>query len=69
MKAIGVIHRAIAEGEINMSFYEIIGNKAILYVSYGYVVCLPFYKGVLAFENINLIQRGSHETLIVEDGL
>ena len=58
----------IAENEIYTGFHEIIGKKTALFISHRLSAC-RFSREILVFENGNVVQQGSHETLAEEEGL
>ncbi len=58
----------IAENEIYTGFQEIIGKKTALFISHRLSAC-RFSREILVFENGNVVQQGSHETLAEEEGL
>lgn len=58
----------IAENEIYTGFHEIIGNKTALFISHRLSAC-RFAKEILVFEDGNVVQQGSHDTLVEKEGL
>jgi len=53
----------IAEFEIYSKFNEIVGDKTAIYISHRLSSC-RFCDDIAVFHEGELIQRGSHETLI-----
>ena len=58
----------VSENEIYASFHEVIGNKTALFISHRLSAC-RFAKEILVFENGNIVQKGSHNTLCGVPGL
>lgn len=57
----------IAESEVYRNFNEIVGNKTAIYISHRLSSC-RFCNDILVFHEGRLIQRGSHEHLLAEEG-
>lgn len=58
----------LSEIEIYTHLNELIQNKSAIYISHRMSSC-QFCDDILVFEHGNLIQRGSHEELLHQDGL
>jgi ATP-binding cassette subfamily B protein len=56
----------IAEFEIYSKFNEIVGGKTAIYISHRLSSC-RFCDDIAVFHEGKLIQRGSHDTLIVDE--
>ncbi len=56
----------IAEAEIYSRFNEIIEDKTAIYISHRLSSC-RFCDDICVFDNGNLVQQGSHETLLAEE--
>ena len=56
----------IAEYEIYSKFNEIVGNKTAIYISHRLSSC-RFCNDIAVFHEGELIQRGSHDTLIADE--
>lgn len=58
----------IAEAEVYSKFNEIVGNKTAIYISHRLSSC-RFCDDIAVFDNGQIVQQGSHDTLIAdEDG-
>ncbi|MBQ7944751.1 MAG: ABC transporter ATP-binding protein [Lachnospiraceae bacterium] len=57
-----------SECEVYAGFNKMVGNKTALYISHRLASC-RFCQDILVFDNGQVIQRGSHEELIEQDGL
>jgi len=58
----------IAEAEVYTKFNELIGDKTAIYISHRLSSC-KFCDEIAVFEEGAVVQRGSHEELLQEDGL
>jgi ATP-binding cassette subfamily B protein len=57
----------IAEFEVYSKFNEIVGNKTAIYISHRLSSC-RFCDDIAVFHEGELIQRGSHDTLVADEG-
>ncbi len=57
-----------SECEVYAGFNKMVGNKTALYISHRLASC-RFCQDILVFDNGQVIQRGSHEQLLEQDGL
>jgi ATP-binding cassette subfamily B protein len=57
----------IAEYEIYSKFNEIVGNKTAIYISHR-LSAFKFCDDIAVFDKGELIQRGSHDTLLADTG-
>jgi len=55
----------IAEYEVYTSFNEIVGNKTAVYISHRLASC-RFCDDIAVFNEGELVQRGSHDTLVAD---
>jgi len=55
----------IAEYDVYLRFNEIVGNKTTIYISHRLSSC-RFYDDIAVFHEGQLIQRGSHDTLLAD---
>lgn len=55
----------IAEAEIYSKFNEIVGNKTAIYISHRLSSC-RFCDDIAVFDNGQIVQQGSHNTLVVD---
>ena len=58
----------ISEYEIYKSFNELVEEKTAIYISHRMSSC-RFCKQILVFDHGQIVQQGSHETLVEEGGL
>lgn len=58
----------VSELEIYERFDEMIDEKTAIYISHRMSSC-RFCENILVFDNGNIIQMGSHDSLVSEDGL
>lgn len=58
----------VSECEVYGGFAEMVGNKAAIYISHRLASC-RFCQDILVFDSGNVIQRGSHEQLVNQQGL
>lgn len=58
----------VSEYEIYAGFDQMVGEKTALYISHRLTSC-RFCQDILVFDNGKVIQRGSHEELLKQDGL
>lgn len=58
----------VSEYEVYAGFDEMVGNKTAMYISHRLASC-RFCRDILVFEGGRVIQRGSHEELIGQEGL
>lgn len=58
----------IAEAEIYENFNEMIQDKTAIYISHRMSSC-KFCDEIVVFENGSIIQQGSHDELVNQDGL
>ncbi len=57
----------IAEAEIYEKFDEISGDKTAIYISHRLSSC-KFCDEILVFQNGSIIQQGTHDTLLADEG-
>ena len=57
----------IAEYEIYSKFNEIVGDKTAIYISHRLSSC-RFCDRIAVFDNGNVVQMGSHDELLDNDG-
>ncbi len=57
----------VAEYEIYSKFNEIVGDKTAIYISHRLSSC-RFCDDIIVFDNGELIQRGKHEELVLNNG-
>jgi len=58
----------VSELEIYERFDEMVDEKTAIYISHRMSSC-RFCENILVFDNGNIIQMGSHDSLVAEDGL
>lgn len=58
----------IAEAEIYQNFNDMIQDKTAIYISHRMSSC-KFCDEIVVFENDSIIQQGSHDELVNQDGL
>lgn len=58
----------VSEYEVFAGFDRMVGNKTAMYISHRLASC-RFCQDILVFDSGRVIQRGSHEELIGQDGL
>lgn len=58
----------VSEYEIYAGFDRMVGEKTALYISHRLTSC-RFCQNILVFDQGRVIQRGSHEELLKQDGL
>jgi len=58
----------ISECEIYEGFDRLVGDKAAIYISHRLASC-RFCNKILVFDKGNVVQNGSHEKLVVKEGL
>lgn len=58
----------VSECEVFAGFDRMVGNKTALYISHRLASC-RFCEDILVFDKGCIVQRGSHEQLVEEDGL
>lgn len=58
----------ISECDVYESFDRLVGHKAAVYISHRLASC-RFCDRILVFADGNVVQNGSHETLVKQDGL
>ena len=58
----------IAEAEIYARFNEMVGDRTAIYISHRLSSC-RFCDEIAVFDRGQIVQKGSHETLVREDGL
>lgn len=58
----------VSECEVYAGFDKMVGNKTAIYISHRLASC-RFCNDILVFDAGNVAQRGSHEELIMQDGL
>lgn len=57
-----------AEAEVFEGFDKMVGNKTAIYISHRLASC-KFCEDILVFDMGQVVQHGSHETLMEEKGL
>ncbi len=57
----------VSEYDIYRRFNELVGRKTALYISHRMSSC-RFCDNILVFDNGRIVQKGSHETLMHQDG-
>lgn len=57
----------IAEFEVYAKFNEIVGNKTAIYISHRLSSC-RFCDDIAVFHEGEIVQRGNHDTLIMDEG-
>lgn len=57
-----------AEAEVFEGFDKMVGNKTAIYISHRLASC-KFCEDILVFDKGQVVQHGSHETLMEEKGL
>lgn len=57
-----------AEAEVFEGFDKMVGNKTAIYISHRLASC-KFCEDILVFDKGQVVQHGSHETLMKEKGL
>ncbi len=58
----------ISECEVYAGFDQMVGKKTALYISHRLAYC-QFCEDILVFDQGTVVQRGSHEQLVKEDGI
>ena len=58
----------ISECEVYAGFDQMVGKKTALYISHRLASC-RFCEDILVFDQGTVVQRGSHEELVKEDGI
>lgn len=58
----------ISECEVYAGFDKMVGNKTALYISHRLASC-RFCEDILVFDQGQVVQRGSHDVLLAQDGL
>ena len=58
----------VSECEVFAGFDRMVGDKTALYISHRLASC-RFCEDILVFDKGCIVQRGSHEQLVQEDGL
>jgi ATP-binding cassette subfamily B protein len=58
----------VSECEVYEGFDQMVGKKAAIYISHRLASC-RFCQDILVFDQGNMIQRGSHDALVLQDGL
>lgn len=58
----------IAEAEIYSKFNDIVGDRTAIYISHRLSSC-RFCEEIAVFDQGNVVQVGSHDSLVEEDGL
>ncbi len=58
----------ISECEVYAGFDQMVGKKTALYISHRLASC-QFCEDILVFDQGTVVQRGSHEQLVKEDGI
>lgn len=58
----------VAEYEVYAGFDRLVGSRTAFYISHRLASC-RFCKEILVFDQGKIVQRGSHGTLIAEEGL
>ena len=58
----------ISECEVYAGFDKMVGNKTALYISHRLASC-RFCEDILVFDQGNVVQRGTHEELLGQEGL
>ncbi len=58
----------ISECEVYAGFDKMVGNKTALYLSHRLASC-RFCEDILVFDQGNVVQRGTHEELLGQEGL
>lgn len=58
----------ISECAVYEGFGKLVGDKAAIYISHRLASC-RFCNNILVFANGNVVQQGSHEELVAEEGL
>lgn len=58
----------VAEFEVYAGFDKMVGSRTAIYISHRLASC-RFCNDILVFEQGQVVQRGSHETLIAQEGL
>lgn len=58
----------ISECEVYAGFDKMVGNKTALYISHRLASC-RFCEDILVFDKGQVVQRGSHDVLLGQDGL
>ena len=57
-----------AEAEVFEGFDKMVGNKTAIYISHRLASC-KFCEDILVFDNGKVVQHGSHDELIAEEGM
>lgn len=57
----------VAEYEVYTKFNEIVGNKTAVYISHRLSSC-RFCDKIIVFDEGKIIQQGSHEALVLDEG-
>ncbi len=58
----------VSECEVFAGFDKMVGNKTAIYISHRLASC-RFCEDILVFDKGTVVQRGSHEELLQQDGL
>lgn len=58
----------VSECDVYAGFDRMVGTKTAIYISHRLASC-RFCNDILVFDRGNVVQRGSHEELVQEDGL
>ncbi len=58
----------ISECEVYAGFDKMVGSKTAMYISHRLASC-RFCEDILVFDGGQIVQRGSHDTLVEENGL
>ena len=58
----------VSECEVFAGFDKMVGKKTALYISHRLASC-KFCEKILVFEDGNVVQQGSHDELIMNEGL
>jgi len=58
----------VSECEVYEGFDRMVGTKTAIYISHRLASC-RFCNDILVFDHGQVVQRGSHEQLVSEDGI